>query len=142
MRQPFVGNGLLPKHPALSLMKFSAPSLQMSLQTTRSPELMMEPVRNITPASAAACPTVGANCRGGITADAIGWLMLGPMDVGGTGEGFCANEQIQDHTKHTRITQVQGPHEEVKPLLLHVSLCIICVGMVDYKVSLAAKMNC
>ena len=45
------------------------------------------PVRMKTPASAAAGPTVGANCRGGITADAMRWLMLGPMDAGGTGEG-------------------------------------------------------
>ena len=26
-------------------------------------------------------------CRGGVTADAIGWLMLGPMDDGGIGDG-------------------------------------------------------
>ena len=78
-----------------------------------------------TPASAAAGPTVGANCRGGITADAIGWLMLGPMDAGGTGEECCANEHMQDHTEHTRITQVQGPREEVKPLLLLVSLSVL-----------------
>ena len=44
-------------------------------------------VRMETPASAAASPTVGANCHGGITADAIDRLMLGPMDAGGTGEG-------------------------------------------------------
>ena len=89
MRQPFVGNGLLPKHPALLLMKLSEPSLQMSPQTTRSPESMMESVRMITPASAAAGPTVGANCRGGITADAIGWLRVGPMDAGGSGRGLA-----------------------------------------------------
>ena len=39
-----------------------------------------------------------APCRGGITADAIGWLKLGPMDAGGTGEGYCANERMQNHT--------------------------------------------
>ena len=37
----------------------------------------MDPVRIKTPASAAASPTVGANCRGGVKADAIGWLEIG-----------------------------------------------------------------
>ena len=85
--RPFLGSGLPPRQPALSLMKLIEPSLQTSPEMTRSPESMMEPVRMNTPASAAACPTVGANCRGGNTADAIGWLMLGPMDAGDTGEG-------------------------------------------------------
>ena len=38
------------------------------------------------------------SCRGGFTADAIGWLKLGPMDAGGTGEGYHAKERMQDHT--------------------------------------------
>ena len=33
------------------------------------------------------------DCRGGNTEDAIGWLMLGLMDAGGTGEGYCATER-------------------------------------------------
>ena len=37
----------------------------------------MEPVRMNTPASASDCPTVGANCRGGVTTDAMGWLKCG-----------------------------------------------------------------
>ena len=68
-------------------MKLSEPSLQTRPQTTRSPEAKTDPVRMKTPASAAEGPTVGANCRGGITADAIGWLELGPMDAVGSGEG-------------------------------------------------------
>ena len=75
---------------------------------TRSPEVVMEPVRMKTPASAAAGPTVGANCRGGNTADAIGWLMLGPMDAGGTGEGCCAIERIWIIRTHT-IYPGSGP---------------------------------
>ena len=37
-------------------------------------------------------------CRRGVTADAIGWLKLGPMDAGGTGEGECTNEHTQTNT--------------------------------------------
>ena len=38
-------------------------------------------------ASAAAGPTVGANCRRGEQTDAMGRLKLGPMDASGFGEG-------------------------------------------------------
>ena len=38
---------------------------------------MMLPVRMKTPSSTAASPTVGTNCRGGGTADAMGRLKLG-----------------------------------------------------------------
>src|SRR5664279_3856918 len=89
MKKPFRGSGLLRKQPALSLTKLSEPSLWTRPQTTRSPEVMMDPVRMKTPASAAAGPTVGANCRGGVTADAIGWLELGPMDAGGIRGGIA-----------------------------------------------------
>ena len=40
-----------------------------------------------TPAGAAASPTVDANCRRVDKTDAMGWLELGPMDSGGSGEG-------------------------------------------------------
>ena len=75
------------------------------------------PIRMETPASAATGPTVGANCRHGEQTDAWGRLKLGPMDTGGTGEEWC----VELHTRskaHTRSTQVQGPREEAKPLLL------------------------
>src|SRR5664279_5007995 len=98
MKRPFLGSGLLPKQPALSLTKLSEPNLWTRPQTTRSPEAMTDPVRMKTPASAAAGPTVGANCRGGVTADAMGWLMLGPMDAGGAGEGRCAKEHTRKNT--------------------------------------------
>ena len=79
---------------------------------------MKEPVRMNTPASAAAGPTVGANYRRGELIDAMGWLELGPMDAVGTGEGLCVGLRTQRTRTHTRFTQVQGPREEVKPLLL------------------------
>ena len=71
-----------------------------------------------TPASAAAGPTVGANCYRGEQTDAIGWLKLGPMDTGGTGERWCVELRTRNTQAHTGYTQVQGPREEVKPLLL------------------------
>ena len=40
-------------------------------------ETVEDPVRKKTPASAAASPMVGANCLGGITAYAMGWLKVG-----------------------------------------------------------------
>ena len=49
-----------------------------------------------------------AYCRGGNTADAIGWLMLGPMDAGGTGEGYCATVRIWIIRTHT-IYPGSGP---------------------------------
>ena len=45
----------------------------------------------------------------------MGWLMLGPMDAVGTGEGLCAGLRTQRTQTHTRFTQVQGPREEVNP---------------------------
>ena len=71
-----------------------------------------------TPASAAAGPMVGSNYRRGEQTDAIGWLKLGPIDAGGTGEGWCVGLRTRNTRTHTRFTQVQGPREEVKPLLL------------------------
>ena len=62
-------------------------------------------------------------CRGGNTADAIGWLKLGPMDAGGTGRD-TALQSASGSYEHIRFTQVQGPREEVKPLLLPVSLSV------------------
>src|SRR4051812_4347904 len=78
MKRPPLGNGLVPKQPALSLTKLSAPNLWMRPEYTRSPVLvMMLPVWMKTPSSTCFRPTVGANCRGGGTADAMGRLKLG-----------------------------------------------------------------
>ena len=74
MRKPSTGKGLPEKHPALSLMKENSPILHTSPDRTRLP--VLEPVRMETLANAATCPTVGANYRGGVTVDAIGWLKL------------------------------------------------------------------
>ena len=79
---------------------------------------MTDPVRMNTPASAAGGPTVGTNYRRGEQTDAMGRLKLGPMDAVRTGEGLCAGLRTQRTQTHTRFTQVQGPREEVKPLLL------------------------
>jgi len=87
----------------------------------------MDPVRMKTPASAAAGPTVGANCRGGVTADAIGWL-----EIGADGRWrYPGREDAQASTliKTQARTQVQGSPIEIKPLLLLLE-CItldICV---------------
>lgn len=44
-------------------------------------------IRMETLASAAICPMVRANCRRMVKKDTMGWLMLGPMDAGGSEEG-------------------------------------------------------
>ena len=89
----------------------------------------MEPVRMKTPASAAASPTVGANCRGGVTTDAMGWLKCGAgwtlLAPGRASTLESVHETHTTHTdthRHTRFTQVRGPRVEVTPLLLPVSL--------------------
>ena len=96
MRQPLTGRGLPPKQPALSLTKCMSPSLHTNPLSTRSPEVVMEPVRMKTPASAAACPTVGANCRGGVTADAIGMAKCGAVrTLEAFGEGLHAEKRAR-----------------------------------------------
>ena len=83
-----MGKGLPEKHHALSLMKENSLILHMSPERTRSP--VLEPVRMETPANAATRPTMGANCRGGVTADAIGWLKLwARRTLGESEEGVC-----------------------------------------------------
>ena len=51
---------------------------------------------------------ISAYCRGGVTADAMGWLELGPMDAGGTGEGARKSEHMQTQM-NTRIYPGSGP---------------------------------
>ena len=101
MTQPLRGHGLLPKSPALSSMKQSVPNLWTRPETTRTPGEARDPVRMNTPAGAAAGPTVGANCRRGVTTDAMGWLNLGPMDTGGIRGGVVHRKAHTEHTKHT-----------------------------------------
>lgn len=73
-------------------------------------------VRMSTPAGVSTCPTVGANCRGGVMADAMGRLKLG---AGWTPEDPGREDALESaHRRTQRSTQVQGPREEVKPLLL------------------------
>ena len=47
-------------------------------------------------------------CRGGVTADAMGWLELGPMDAGGTGEGARKSERIQHTDEHERLPRFRA----------------------------------
>ena len=57
-------------------------------------------------------------CRGGIMADAIGWLEFGADGCWRHRGGFVRRDT---HTKNTNthgFTQVQGPREEARPLLL------------------------
>ena len=50
---------------------------------------------------------------------------MGPMDAGGIRERASALRSThEEHTSTPRSTQVQGPREEVKLLLLLASLCI------------------
>ena len=76
------------------------------------------PVRMETPASAAVDPTVGAKCRRGKQTDAIGWLELGPNGRWRNRGGMVRRIMHTYTQTHTCFTQVQGPREEVKPLLL------------------------
>src|SRR4051812_29662485 len=73
----------------------------------RSPILaMMLPVRKKTPASVCFCPMVGANCRGGVTADTIGRLKLGAewtLVVTGQGVHGLATHEEQDELSTLRI---------------------------------------
>jgi hypothetical protein len=67
-------------------------------------------------------------CRGVVTTDAIGWLELGPNgrwrnwrrgSVVKTTHGRTPKlTQTPKHTQTPRFTQVQGPHEDVRPLLM------------------------
>ena len=64
------------------------------------------PVRIRTPVDAPACPTVGANCRRLVTADAMGMAKEGDrtgVDVDGTG-----NEDGDNHDETPRCTHVRG----------------------------------
>ena len=75
-------------------------------------------------------------CRRGEQTDAIRRLKLGPMDAGDTGEGLCVGSHTQTHTHtRTRFTQVRGPREEVKPLLLLLVLIYVVTIRVTEELS-------
>jgi hypothetical protein len=88
---------------------------------------------------------VGANCRGLITADAIGWLELGPeWTLEEPGEGKRGEDHTRKDTKnshkHTQtpgFTQVQGPREEVRPLLL-----LVCTKVDDISSYKGCSLSC
>src|SRR4051812_28383998 len=64
----------------------------------------------------AAQPHGGANCRSGVTAGAWSRLELGSNGYRRI-RGGMMHMKVQSH-RH-KFTQVQGPHGEVTPLLLH-----------------------
>ena len=57
-------------------------------------------------------------CRGGVTADAIEWLEIGADVRWRHREGFVRRDTYTKNTNTRGFTQVQGPREEVRPLLL------------------------
>src|SRR5215203_4614156 len=91
MMLPPGGNGRSAKQPALSLTQSREPNLHIKPEATRSPVVVVRPVRMKTPAADAEGPTVGAKCRGIVTAYAIGWLIevvpCGLTAVSGCGYG-------------------------------------------------------
>ena len=78
------------------------------------------PVRIRTPVDASACPTVGANCRRLVTADAMGMAKERGRhegeDVDGAGIGF-----EHKHGEDTTMYPGSGLSGEITPLLLLVS---------------------
>jgi hypothetical protein len=74
MKLPPAGKGVSTKQPALSLTQSREPNLQIKPEATRSLVVVVRPVQKETPAADAEGPTVGAKCRGIVTAYAIGWL--------------------------------------------------------------------
>ena len=89
------------------------------VMATSSPRVDEEgPVRMETPDSATAGPTVGANCRRGEQTDAIGWQVRGRWTLLVPVRDSALKNAHGRHKMNTRYTQVQGPREEVKPLLL------------------------
>ena len=64
------------------------------------------PVRIRTPVDAPACPTVGANCRRLVTADAMG--MAKERDRTGVVVDGTGSESGDKHDETPRCTQVRG----------------------------------
>ena len=74
------------------------------------------PVRIITPDSASACPTVGANCRRYVTADAIGVAKeRDKTEVNDAGAGGGIGDK---HNEDPAMYLGSGLSGEIKPLLL------------------------
>ena len=47
-------------------------------------------------------------CHGGVTADVMGWLKLGPMDAGGTEEGAHKSEHMQNIDEHESLPRFRA----------------------------------
>ena len=73
------------------MTKSNAPTLRTRPDATHALDGEDGPVRIRTPDSASACPTVGANCRRYVTADAMGMAKEGDkteVNVSGAGGGI------------------------------------------------------
>src|SRR3954465_12552180 len=84
----------------------SRPKPRTRPEAKRMRDEVDEPVRIRTPVDTPACPTVGANCRRLVTADAMGMAKEGDrtgVDVDGSG-----SEDWDKHSETPRCTQVRG----------------------------------
>ena len=92
------------KQDVLSWTQSSEPNLRTRPEATRSPELVRSPVWNKTMVVAAESPMVGANCRGKVTAVAMGMAKEeGPMDDDGARRRDCAHTHAHEHGELPRF---------------------------------------
>src|SRR3954462_8356238 len=93
-----------------------APRLKIRPEAWLPPDTEENPVRIFTPVDASVCPTVGANCRRNVTADAIGMAKVRGRregeNVDGAGIGL-GTSTVKDTTMY--------PGSGLSPLLLLVS---------------------
>jgi hypothetical protein len=93
---------------------------------TRSPEGKEVPVRNVTPADAADGPTVGANCRGILAADARGWLIMGGAMRASTGSGSEIEHELegtQDIPRFRALRRDNTPNPAMVTMIRVVQAC-------------------
>src|SRR4051812_11053132 len=92
-------------HEALSTTYSHAPLLRTRPEAKRMRDADDGPVRIRTPVDASACPTVGANCRRYVTADAMGMAKEGdrPRLM-----SLVPETRMGTHGETPRCTQVRG----------------------------------
>src|SRR3954465_5363538 len=97
-----------------------APRLKIGPEAWLPPDVEENHVQIFTPVDASVCPTVGANCRRYVTADAMGMAKERGRheeeDVDGAGIGLSTNT-----VKDTTVYPGSGLSGEITPLLLLVS---------------------
>src|SRR3954463_2305655 len=100
------GRGIpTPNREALSMKKSHAPLLITRPKAKCTRDADDGPVRIRTPVDASVCPTVGANCRRYVTADAMGMAKEGdnPRLV-----SLVPESRMGTHGETPRCTQVRG----------------------------------